>query len=281
MDDPIADIPEVIYSLTTATPYTQQRTLERYFTPTASFTHPFCAVTGNRQAILRIFQWYKILSPHISIQINSIGTYILPAAQKADSSADETTTAYDETHLLLYVNLSQTFAIWFIPFRSPVTLTTVLQLERGANLNLPAPPPGGTRPPSSTPKFYITSQNDLYQVDQFVRFFAPWGVGTTLVAFWHWIATLFCIIGATVLQPVQWVFAEVSRPAAGGINGQVEAGRRVVGEMMGRERKPDGVVERYGSRDGTSNGEHGGVEHRGGKRISEYLDDLEETGKHG
>ncbi|KAK5167814.1 uncharacterized protein LTR77_007513 [Saxophila tyrrhenica] len=192
MDDPINDIPQIIYNLTTAPSSLQQKTLERYFTPDASFTHPFCAVHNNRQAILRIFQWYKILSPDIKIRINSV--------------------AYDQEHMTLYVNLSQLFAIWFIPFhRSPVTLTTVLTLAHGHALNTSTPPPKNPTPHSQA-QYFITSQNDLYQVDQFVRFFLPWGLGTTVIAVWHWVATLVCVVGAKVLQPVQWVFAELSRP---------------------------------------------------------------------
>jgi hypothetical protein len=74
MDDPVVDIHDVILNLTTGSPNEQQRTLESYFTPHASFNHPFCSVTNNRQAILRVFQWYKILSPYIYIHINSVGT---------------------------------------------------------------------------------------------------------------------------------------------------------------------------------------------------------------
>jgi hypothetical protein len=89
-----------------------------------------------------------------------------------------------------------------------VTLTTVLQLVRGQNLNVDPK----TRNSTPVTRYYIASQNDLYQVDQFVRFFAPWGLGTTVIAIWHWFATLCCIIGAWIFQPWQWVFAEISRP---------------------------------------------------------------------
>lgn len=74
MDDPIQEIPQIILNLTTGSPSIQQSTLLTYFTPTANFKHPFCAVHNNRQAILRIFQWYKIMSPRIKIDIQSIGT---------------------------------------------------------------------------------------------------------------------------------------------------------------------------------------------------------------
>lgn len=85
--DPAAEIGEVVVKLTKGSPKTQQNTLEQYFLPNASFKHPFCSVQGNRNAILRIFQWYKILSPHIDITINSVGTLPLryPAVQSKDS----------------------------------------------------------------------------------------------------------------------------------------------------------------------------------------------------
>lgn len=53
-------------------------------------------------------------------------------------------------------------------------------------------------------KYYIQSQNDLYQVDQFVRFILPWGIGTTIILIWHWFATLCCILGARLGAPLRW-----------------------------------------------------------------------------
>lgn len=73
--DPVSEIEDVILRLTRGSPRTQEHTIRHYFLPNASFKHPFCSVSGNREAILRIFQWYKILSPHIDITINSVGTY--------------------------------------------------------------------------------------------------------------------------------------------------------------------------------------------------------------
>ncbi|RMY76489.1 hypothetical protein D0863_01911 [Hortaea werneckii] len=148
MDDPIQEITPVVHLLTQGSPQEQEDTINKYFTPDASFTHPFCqtwSFNGSRKLIHSIFRWYKIMSPKIDLQVNSV--------------------AYDEANLILYLTITQTFAIWFIPFhRSPVTLTTVLHL---------------TRSPSSK-KYLIKSQNDLYQVDQFVRFFLPWGIGSGL-----------------------------------------------------------------------------------------------------
>lgn len=52
-------------------------------------------------------------------------------------------------------------------------------------------------------KYYIDDQNDLYQVDQFVRF--VWLGGWILVRIWQFIATLLCVLGAVVLWPVSIV----------------------------------------------------------------------------
>ena len=75
MDDPVAEIRGVVLQLTTGSRQQQQEALEKNFTRDASFKHPFCAVTGDRDAILRIFQWYKILSPRIQLNVNSVGTF--------------------------------------------------------------------------------------------------------------------------------------------------------------------------------------------------------------
>ncbi|KAI7215926.1 hypothetical protein KC333_g5161 [Hortaea werneckii] len=171
MDDPIQEITPVVHLLTQGSPQEQEDAINKYFTPDASFTHPFCqtwSFNGSRKLIHSIFKWYKIMSPKIDLQVNSV--------------------AYDEANLILYLNITQTFAIWFIPFhRSPVNLTTVLHLTRS--------------PSSSSNKYLIKSQNDLYQVDQFVRFFLPWGMGTTLVSLWHAWATFFCVVLAWIFAP--------------------------------------------------------------------------------
>ena len=111
------------------------------------------------------------------------------------------TTAFDEKNLLLYVNISQVFRIFLVPFyRAPVTLTTVLQLAYGPNTNKGSGIVDASRPK----RYYIQSQNDLYQVDQFIRFLLPWGIGTTLILIWHWFASLCCILGARLLAPLRW-----------------------------------------------------------------------------
>ncbi|ORY04295.1 hypothetical protein BCR34DRAFT_627114 [Clohesyomyces aquaticus] len=180
MENPVKEISGVIHLLTQSPPSRQRETIQTYFTPNASFTHPFCRTgswENSRTLIQAIYRWYKIMSPRIEMTVNSI--------------------AYDEPNLTLYVDISQVFRIYIIPFyRAPVRLVTVLKLGRSE----------GDR------KYYIESQNDLYQVDQFVKFVAPgsW----VLVWLWQFWATFFCLLGAAALWPVSVVEELLGREGA-------------------------------------------------------------------
>ncbi|KAI5367685.1 hypothetical protein Slin15195_G028160 [Septoria linicola] len=207
MDDPIADIRDVVHRLTQGSPRQQEDTIKDVFTSDASFTHPFCrtgSFEGSRYLIWKIFIWYKLLSPSIRLVVNSV--------------------AYDEENMILYVNISQVFSIWFIPFhRSAVNLTTVLQL---------------THKPGSR-KYYIKSQNDLYQVDQFFQFFAPWRIGTAIVLFWHFWATLFCVVLASLGKPftrhmqARWQAKQNRRVSTNGVSSHDDARHMTAGEVKG------------------------------------------------
>lgn len=126
--------------------------------------------------------------------------------------------AYDEKNLMLYVNIRQVFRIWINPFFSaPVSLTTVLKLARDP----PLPPQASYSTPinrndsrdtvlngsisSEKPLYYIQSQNDLYQVNEFFKFFDQVGILSGLLLLWQFIATALCVLGAATLWPVSWV----------------------------------------------------------------------------
>jgi len=51
-------------------------------------------------------------------------------------------------------------------------------------------------------KWYIQSQNDLYQTDQFIRFVVPWLAW--VVPLWQYFATLVCVFFSYVFAPVTW-----------------------------------------------------------------------------
>jgi len=169
MDSPTEDITQVVHTLCQGTPDEQTQAINTYFTPNASFTHPFCrtgSFDGSRNLIHAIYKWYKLLSPKIELNVNSV--------------------AYDSSNLILYLNITQIFSIWLIPFHhANVTLTTELHL---------------TRPPSSR-KYYIKAQNDLYQNDQLIRFFMPFGLGELSMHMWQYSSTMMCVFGAFLLAP--------------------------------------------------------------------------------
>lgn len=52
--------------------------------------------------------------------------------------------------------------------------------------------------------WYISSQNDLYQTNEWVKFLVPWGIGVTLMWAWQLWATFLCVAGAIVLFPQTW-----------------------------------------------------------------------------
>lgn len=76
MEDPVQEIGPVVHKLTQGSPIEQKEALETYFTEDAAFYHPFCRVDsarGSREWILCILRWYKIMSPKIDLEIQSIG----------------------------------------------------------------------------------------------------------------------------------------------------------------------------------------------------------------
>ncbi|OJJ50106.1 hypothetical protein ASPZODRAFT_128710 [Penicilliopsis zonata CBS 506.65] len=182
MEDPVSEIPNVIRLLTHSPPSEQEKTVEQFFTTNAAFTHPFCRVCsfpGSRWFLLKIFQWYKIMSPRIETDIHSI--------------------AFDEQNLKLYVTLSQIFSIWIVPFHvSPVTLTTVLTLTTGQDGASQSLPNGEKR------LYYIARQDDLYSTSEWIKFLIP-HIGHWLVMIGQLFATIFCVMGVFVLYPVMWL----------------------------------------------------------------------------
>lgn len=118
-----------------------------------------------------------------------------------------------------------------MPFHyAPVDLVTVLELVRYT------PPESETHSYAAVaateadkPKelYFIKSQNDLYQVNEFVKFVDIFRIVLAALFVWQWAATFFCMIGASVLWPVTWI----EQNAAGkvGPRGNESAGQLVHG----------------------------------------------------
>lgn len=118
--------------------------------------------------------------------------------------------SFDAANGVLYVGITQVFAIWAIPtHRSEVSLVTVLHLTRQVV------PPSVEYPTSEVMKigdgdgrdggkgkYYITSQNDLYQTDQWIKFVLPWIA--VVVPLWQIFATLVCVLMSYLFYPVTW-----------------------------------------------------------------------------
>ena len=122
--------------------------------------------------------------------------------------------AFDESNLILYVSIFQIFRIWLLPFYyAPVYLTSVIKLRRS----------------DDNRKYYIESQDDLYAIDQWIRFIAPGG--WVLVYLWQFWASLFCVIGTILLHPITLLEERASRGDGGEIEWQRKKKR--VGQLDG------------------------------------------------
>ncbi|KAL6404217.1 hypothetical protein AUP68_13602 [Ilyonectria robusta] len=87
MEYPVKEIPGVIRALAQGSPEQQAITLSDYFLPNASFSHPPCDTPSLARGsvplaggidslwvVLTIYRWYRTLSPHIDIKVDSAGT---------------------------------------------------------------------------------------------------------------------------------------------------------------------------------------------------------------
>ena len=209
MNNPQQEIEGLITRLCTANRKDQEVAIKQHFTSDASFSHPFCSVTSNRDKIIYIYQWYKILSPNIEVSVNAVGMLSLLISNVLECAANKRP-AYDQQNAILFANVSQTFKIWFIPaYLAKVKLTTVLHLVKFQN---DAPAAMGS---DGLSKFLIKSQEDLYQTNEFVKFFLPWSIGTTIIGIWHYIATMLCVYGANGYIAIATIFSGIAAFFAG------------------------------------------------------------------
>ncbi|EXK41038.1 hypothetical protein FOXG_02422 [Fusarium oxysporum f. sp. lycopersici 4287] len=199
MEHPVKEIGGVIKSLTQGSPDVQESTLREYFLPNASFSHPYCRVPSiskgqiplaggleSIQLILAIYRWYRTLSPHIDLKVDSA--------------------AFDQKSGLLYVSIRQTFALWFIPlYKAPVKLVSVLQLTQlSPESSSEDEGPMDSKPRRQNPRYYIASQEDLYPVNDCIQFLCP-GLGPFLWTIWQLYSTWLCVMGSLLFLPVYFL----------------------------------------------------------------------------
>ncbi|KAI0997643.1 hypothetical protein K3495_g10545 [Podosphaera aphanis] len=179
MENPKCQIPQVIRLLTEGTPSEQKEAIRAFFLRDSSFIHPICRVPSfslsvpllgefnSRWVIWLIYRWYKILSPRIIINIESV--------------------EFNVKTSVLYCEITQVFSPVSIPFyKTKVHLTTKITVHQSLNNG----------------KYYIKTQEDLYQSNQIVKFF--WPGGGIIVWLFQLFATFLCIIGALVYAPITY-----------------------------------------------------------------------------
>ncbi|KAI3331519.1 hypothetical protein HD806DRAFT_162168 [Xylariaceae sp. AK1471] len=212
MENPEKEISGVIRSLTQGTREEQENALNEYFLPNAYFVHPFCRVPSfesrtiqvpfiniawtlnSRWLVLLVYQWYRILSPKILLEVDS--------------------TAFDRRTNSLYATIRQTFTIWIVPFslwQANVQLVCLLELAHlpvDGN-NQPLLPRDGSEQSDqddntalrSKKRYFIRGQQDHYQVNEFLKFIAPFGASVVWYL-WQLFATFVSAIGVALLWPV-------------------------------------------------------------------------------
>ncbi|KAJ2918867.1 hypothetical protein MD484_g1532, partial [Candolleomyces efflorescens] len=140
MQNPSEEVSSVILQLaTTTSPDVQQAAVYKYMTPDVSFEHPVCSVrssANSREKLLKIYQWYRVLSPHIDLKVESV--------------------VLDRENEVMYIEMIQWFKLFFLPINpQPARLVTRLQLRKVLGL------------------YYISRQEDFYHTVDFVRLLLP------------------------------------------------------------------------------------------------------------
>ncbi|KAI0033187.1 hypothetical protein K488DRAFT_78010 [Vararia minispora EC-137] len=140
MQNPKQEIEHVFGLLTQAhTATVQAEALNRFYTYDAAFRHPLCTVPsapGSRKEILGIYRWYRIMSPTIQGDVETI--------------------AYDEENSIIYLEVVQKFHIWLSPLPvHPARLIVRLRLRKDGDL------------------WYVCEQEDFYHPEDLLALVLP------------------------------------------------------------------------------------------------------------
>ncbi|KAI0370686.1 hypothetical protein BV20DRAFT_236809 [Pilatotrama ljubarskyi] len=147
MENPAKEVANVAVLVTAAiNPEIQKASVLKYYAHDAGFRHPFCAVApapNSREAILSILQWYRVLSPVLSVRVTSV--------------------TYDEEKHTVFLDVTQTFHIRWSPLRpAPARLLVHLTLR----------PERSPTDPSKT-VYVIAEHEDFYHPDDLAALLVP------------------------------------------------------------------------------------------------------------
>lgn len=205
MENPEKDIHEVLEGLCKGNIQEQTATVTKYFLPDAAFEHPYCRVPSfsdtsllglstlnSRWVILMIYRLYRMLSPNIEFHVKSC--------------------VFDKANRILYLNLWQTFSVWFIPFYSArVHLVSVLTLQAVSKRSLVTGSSGtslasySNRSASSKGCLYfVKRQQDYYQLNDILKFISLWA-GSSGSAALQLFSSLVCALVASLCAPLYFL----------------------------------------------------------------------------
>ncbi|KAK4235320.1 hypothetical protein C8A03DRAFT_36842 [Achaetomium macrosporum] len=236
MENPASDIKRVVRTLTQGDPDEQLETIYRYYAPGATFEHPFCRVPsfknvhvpvlGELDSRMLIAAIYRC--PKISLQIESCAF---------DEQANIVYLRIFQIFSIWFIPfhrspVSLVTALHLSPVSEPSSESQEHQpppppyhaaeeklhaVQEGTEPSYASVAKGEASPPpspktikqagkedvksgSKTTRYYITKQEDLYQVNEFLKFvtMAP---GAMVAGILQLFATLMCLVGALVLGP--------------------------------------------------------------------------------
>ena len=103
------------------------------------------------------------------------------------------------------MSIWQRFAIWVVPLHSVhARLVVKLQLVRGRSSDEAGNADQADHVDQHEARYFIRSQEDLYQTGEFVKFVSLFRVLWLGLWVWRALATLACVLGQVVLAPVSW-----------------------------------------------------------------------------
>ncbi len=119
--------------------------------------------------------------------------------------------AFDEKNSLLYATARQSFTIWFFPIYSvTVKLVTVLKLEKqhsrlvhDGNTSPELEADGDSTNGASMLKYYIASQEDMYQMNYCLEFLGP-HVAARLWTLVQLFTTFVCMFLSVLTLPLHF-----------------------------------------------------------------------------
>lgn len=256
MENPKHEIRHVVRSLCQGTTDEQRRTLDRYFTPDAEFVHPFCVAPRFKRGALRhvplldklssrdvvrgVYQWYRMLSPKIEMEFDAV---LIDRAR-------------DKIFLDIRQTFSIWFIPWYHARVRLVTVLDLvacdpsrhdggepLAIKQGGggddNDNKDSNNNNGgdkdkdddndyedeegenstslAAGPHRRPLWRIARQEDLYQVNEFLKFVGPywWCLWRVLWVPFQLGATAACVFLSLFVALSPW--ARQDEPAAGGV----------------------------------------------------------------